>query len=227
MEQFKNPKKMILLMLIAIIIISGIIMIATKGFNAELRFRAHKTIELTIGQTVDVEKIQEKADEVFGKGQSIVQVVEVYKDTVQITAQDISEEQKNSIVDKINELYPQEVNSGEEVKQLIDSSKITIQSSENIRLRDFIKPYIIPLSVVTIIVIVYYAILYRKLGVLKVILKSSLGIILSQGILLSILALIRFPMGKLTTPLILLVYVISLINISRTFIKAQKEKVKE
>ena len=225
MEQLKDPKKMILWMLIAIIIISGIIMVATKGFNVELRYKAHKTIELTIGQTVDAEKIQAKADEIFGKGKSIVQIVEVYKDTVQITAEDISEEQKNSMVAKVNELYPQEVTEGEEAKDLIDASKVTIRGSENARLRDFLKPYIIPVIIVTIIVLAYYAILYRKLGVIKVLLKAVLSITVSQAVLLSILALIRFPMGRLTSPLILLVYVISLINISGSLIKAQKAKV--
>lgn len=225
MEQLKDPKKMVLWLLIAIIIISGIIMVATKGFNVELRYRAHKTIELTIGETVDTKPIQEKADEVFGKGKSIVQIVEVYKDTVQITAEDITEEQKNSLVAKINELYPQEVAEGEEAKVLIDASKVTIRGSENARLRDFLKPYIIPVAVVTVIVLAYYAILYRKLGVLKVLLKAVLSIAVGQAVLLSMLALTRFPMGRLTSPLILLVYVISLINISGSLIKAQKAQV--
>lgn len=225
MEQLKDPKKMILWLLIAIIIISGIITVATKGFNVELRYTAHKTIELTIGETVNVEQIQSKADEVFGKGKSIVQIVEVYKDTVQITAKDIIEEQKNSMVSKINELYPQEVPEGEEAKVLIDASKVTIRGSENARLRDFLKPYIIPVAVVTVIVLAYYSILYRKLGVLKVLLKAVLSISVGQAVLLSMLALTRFPMGRLTSPLILLVYVISLINISGSLIKAQKAKV--
>ena len=226
MKQLKDPKKLILWMLIAIIIISGIIMVAIKGFNVELRYTAHKTVELTIGEEVNAEKIQEKANEVFGEGKAIVQIVEVYKDTVQITAKEISEEQKNDLVAKVNELYPQEVAEGEEAKQLLDASKVKIKSSENARLRDFLKPYLIPLTVVTVIILVYYAILYRKLGIIKVLLKAGLTIVLSQAVLLSLLALTRLPMGRITTPLILLVYVISLINVSGSFISAQKQKQK-
>ena len=70
--------------------------------------QAHQKIELVIGETVDVTRIQEKADEVFGEGNSVVQIVEVFKDSVQITAKEISEEQKNNLVEKVNELYPQE-----------------------------------------------------------------------------------------------------------------------
>lgn len=222
MKQLKDPKKIFFYIVLAIII-AGIVLVATKGFNVELKYRANKKIELAIGETVDVSKIQEKADEVFGKGKSIVQVVEIFQDSVQITAEEISEEQKNSIVEKVNELFPQEATTeGEEPTQLLDASKITIDSNENARLRDFLKPYIIPTIVVTLVILVYYAILYRKLGVKKVIIKSVLIIVLSQLVLLSILAIVRFPMGKLTTPLILLVYVTSLIYTSGSFIKKAK-----
>ena len=104
MEQLKDPKKMILWLLIAITIISGIITVATKGFNVELRYTAHKTIELTIGETVNAEQIQSKADEVFGKGKSIVQIVEVYKDTVQIAEETLMFLKQNiSSIQKLND----------------------------------------------------------------------------------------------------------------------------
>lgn len=223
MKQIKDPKKVLFYAIIAIIIIAGIAMVAIKGFNVELKYTANKKIELSIGQIVDTSKIQEKADEVFGKGKSVVQVVEVFKDTVQITAKDITEEQKNNLVAKINELYPQEAKEDGTIPTLLDASKITIESSENARLRDFLKPYIIPTAVVTIVILVYYAILYHKLGVIKVLIKSLLTIVLAQLVLLSVLAITRFPMGRLTTPLILLVYVTSLIYTSGRLIKAAKE----
>lgn len=214
MKQLKNPKKIFFYLVIALIIIAGIIMIAVKGFNVELRYKANQKIELSIGETVDISKIQEKADEVFGKGKSIVQSVEIFKDSVQITAENISEEQKNELVEKVNELYPQEATEGEKTTKLLNAESITIDSTENARLRDILKPYVIPTIVVTIIILAYYAILYRKLGVIKVILRSLLTIVLAQAVLLSILAITRFPMGRLTTPLILLVYVTSLIYTS-------------
>lgn len=225
MKQLKDPKKVFFYVAMALIIIAGIIMVAVKGFNVELRYRANKKVELAVGQIsdADISKIQEKADEVFGKGKSVVQVVEVFKDAVQVTAEDITEEQKNSLVAKVNELYPQEVAEGEEAAQLLDASKVTIESTENARLRDFLKPYVIPTVVVTIVILVYYAILYRKLGVAKVLLKSVLTIVLAQLVLLSVLAISRFPMGRLTTPLVLLVYVTSLIYTSGSLMRDAKE----
>lgn len=227
MKQIKNPKRVLFYIIIVAIIIAGIVITATKGFNVELRYTANKKVELTIGELVDTAKIQKEADEVFGKGKSVVQVVEVFKDTVQITAKDITEEQKNNLVAKINELYPQEAGEDGTTQTLLDASKITIESSENARLRDFLKPYIIPTVTVTIIILAYYAIVYRKLGVIKVLIKSILTIVLSQLVLLSVLAITRIPMGRLTTPLILLTYVTSLIYTSGSFIKNSKEAKKQ
>lgn len=225
MKQIKDPKRIIFYIAIALVIIAGIVMVALKGFNVELRYTSNQKIELTIGKTVEASKIQEKANEVFGKGNSIVQLVEVFKDSVQITAKEISEEQKNTLVEKVNELYPQEATEeGKEPEKLIDVSKVTIESSENARLRDFLKPYVIPVAVVTVVILAYYAIMYHKLGIIKVIVKSGLTIIVSELVLLSILALTRFPMGRLTTPLVLLVYVTSLIFTSGRLIKQSKEK---
>jgi len=232
MKQSKSTK-IICFIIIALTIIAGIAMIALKGFNVEVRYTAHQKVELVIGEEIkDVSKIQEKADEVFGKGKSVVQIVEVYKDTVQITAKEITEEQKNSLVEKVNELYPQEVAENaegteegtetEETAKILDASTITIQNSQNARLRDFLKPYVIPVTVVTTIIIAYFVILYYKLGIRKIIIKSVLTIVLSQAVLLSVLALTRFPMGRFSTPLILLVYVTSLINLSGSLIKAKK-----
>ena len=228
MKQLEDPKKLISYMVIAIVIIIGAIIVALKGFNVELRYTANQKVELAIGETVDVAKIQEKADEVFGKGNSIVQVVEIFKDAVQITAKEITEEQKDDLVEKINELYPQEATEeGKEPAKLLDSSKVTIYSTEHARLRDFLKPYVLPVIIVTLVILAYYAILYRKLGIVRVLLKSGLTIIVSQLVLLSILAIVRFPMGRLTTPLILLVYVTSLIYVSGSLIKEKKAQVEQ
>ena len=224
MKQLKDPKKIFFYVIIALIILAGIVMVATKGFNVELRYRANKKVELTIGETVDVSKIQEKSDEVFGKGNSVVQLVEIFKDTVQITAEDITEEQKNTLVSKVNELYPQEAEEDGTTKTLLDASTITIDSTQNARLRDFLKPYVIPGVVVTAVILAYYAILYRKLGILKVILKSGLTISIAQLVLLSVFAISRLPMGRLTTPLMLLVYVISIIYTSGSLMKNTKAK---
>ena len=224
MKQLKDPKKLVFYIVLALIIVAGIAMTVIKGFNVELKYTANKKVDLTINQEVDVDKIQEKADEIFGKGNSIIQVTGLLKDSVRITAKEITEEQKNNLVEKVNELYPQEVAEGEESKKLLDASKVTLQGAENARLRDILNPYIIPFSIVTIVVVVYYAVRYRKLRVIKVIFKAITKILVSQLVLLSILVLIRFPMGRITTPLMLIVYTTSLVCININLMKEEKKK---
>ena len=226
MKQLKQPIKIFLYVIMAVIIVAGAIVVALNGFNVELAYRANQKVELVIGEIVeDTSKIQEKADEVFGTGNSTVQVVELFKDAVQITAREISEEQKKSLVEKVNELYPQEVKEGEKETKLLDASKITIENSGNARLRDFLAPYLVPVVLATVAVLAYYGIRYRKLGVIKVIFKSLLTIALAELVLISLLAIVRFPMGRLTAPLVLLVYVSALIYTSGKLIKLEKESV--
>ena len=75
--------------------------------------------------------------------------------------------------EKVNELYPQEATEeGKDPAKLLDASKITVLSTENARLRDFLQLYVVPVLLVTVVILAYYAILYRKLGVAKVLLKS-------------------------------------------------------
>lgn len=215
MKQLRTTKKVIYI-LMALLIIAGIIVVAVKGFNVELKYKHHQKIELNIGKEFEIEKIQKIANEVFGSNNANVQIIEVYKDAVQITAKEISEEQKNNVVEKINKLYPQETDV------LIKAENVEIITNTNVRLRDVLKPYIYPMAIVTIAVIAYWSIRYRKLGLLKSIVQPVIILILLQAILLSLLAIARFPMGRLTTPLVLLVYVSSLIFISQKMTKESK-----
>ena len=70
------------------------------------------------------------------------------------------------------------------------------------------------------------AIRYYKLGSLRVLLKSVLALIISQAVLFSLIAIIRMPIGRLTIPMVLIVYMLTLIGITTMFEK-QLEVIKE
>ena len=96
----------------------------------------------------------------------------------------------------------------------VKKEDIQIVSASNVRLRDVFKPYIMPFVIATLCIIVYVAIRYRKIGVIRVILET-IGVLLGvQILLLSVLAIIRFPMGRFTPALILIAYIMSVIYIS-------------
>lgn len=190
----------IMIALIALILIAGTIMIFTKGLDFELKYKDSKKVELNLGKEFEISDIKQITDEIFEKQQVTIQAVEVYKDAVKITTTEITEEQKQELVTKINEKY--------ETKLEVDNVKI--EEIEHTRGRNIIKPYIVPFIITTAIILVYMMIRYYKLNSFKILIKS-IGIIgLSQLVLLGIIAITRMPIGRLTISTILIVYILSM-----------------
>lgn len=195
----KQKSTKILVVLIAIILVLGAVMIYTKGLAFELKYQDNKKVEMNLGKEFDEKDIKEITNEVFGNQPVIIQAIEVYKDAVNITTTEITEEQKSELVTKINEKYETELS--------VDN--ITIEEVAHIRGRDIIKPYIIPFAIVTIIILAYLVIRYNKLNSFEVLTQSIGIIVLAQLVLLGIMAITRMPIGKFTIPTVLLVYMLS------------------
>ncbi len=217
MKQISTKNKIIGIVSILIVIIALIVVIV-GGFNVERKYQSYKKISIYVGEEVDIEKIEKVVNDTLGKNKATVQKIEIYNDTFQVIAKEITEEQKNTIVDKVNELYPITTvdNNVENTETSVRVKKEDIQivSASNVRLRDVFKPYIMPFIIATLCIIVYVAIRYRKIGVIRVILET-IGVLLGvQILLLSVLAIIRFPMGRFTPALILIAYIMSVIYIS-------------
>ena len=195
----KQKSTKILAILIAIILVLGTIMIFTKGLAFELKYQDSKKIEINLGKEFNEKDIKEIVKEVFGNQPVMIQAIEVYKDAINITTTEITEEQKIQVVTKINEKY------GVELK----AEDITIEEIAHTRGREIIKPYIQPFTIVTIIILAYLAIRYNKLNILHILAQSIVIIFLAQFVLLSIMAITRMPIGIFTIPTVLIVYMIS------------------
>ena len=195
-------KKVIQILLICLII-AGTIVTATVGFNVGLKYSEHDEISINVGSKFNVADIKATAKEVFGNSNVLVQQVELYKDMVQITVKEATEEQITTLNDKINEKYKIE-------NQLTDIKVVHIP---NVRLRNIIKPYILPLSIVSIITIVFAMIAFRKLGVLRAAYEMA--------ILASFYAVTRIPVNRLTTIIAIMIFIIS---ITLPMVKLDKEK---
>lgn len=223
MKQISTKNKIICIISI-LVVIAGIIVVMLNGFNVEEKYQGYKKIKMYVDQEVDISKIETIATEVFGENVAKVQVLEMYSDGFQIIASEITEEQKNAVVDKINELYPVEAEettteNNDETSETttnvrINSDDVEILSASNVRLRDLFKPYVIPFITSTIIILAYLAIRYRKLGVIKVILQTGGILVLTQIVLLSILGIIRFPIGRFVPAMVLIVYMLTILDIS-------------
>lgn len=212
-----TKKQKILSVIIAVIIIAGAIVTGVKGLNYDLRYQETKNIELYIAKDFEIADIKAITDEVMGKNPVIIRKVEVYEDSVSITAKEITDEQKQSIIDKINEKYQTELSA--------DSTQI--QTIPHTRGRDIVKPYITPFIISTAIILVYMAIRYRKIGVLRTLLKTIATSVIAQAVLLSIIAITRIPVGRLTIPMIVTVYMLTLVGLTTNFEKKLEMKKEE
>lgn len=212
-----SKKTKILALFIAIIIIAGIVVTLTMGLNYELRYQETKKIQLYLEKDFEISDIQQITNEVMPNQEVVIQKVEVFEDTVSILAKDITDEQKTNLVNKVNEKYGLELSA--------DNTQVT--TIPNARGRDIIKPYIIPFIIATVIILAYMAIRYYRLGIIKTILKTGLTLVIAQALLLSIMAIARIPIGRITIPLVLIVYILSLLGVSTSLEQKLRKKKKE
>ena len=217
MKQFIKSKQLKIVLMV-LIIIAGIVMIAVKGFNFDLKYQDTQRVELYIQTEFNIADIKQITNEVFGNQKVMIQKVEVFEDSVSITTTSISDEQKSNLVTKINEKY------GTELK----AEDTQVENIAHTRGRDIIKPYVIPFAIAIIIVLIYLGIKYYKLNTAKVILKSIGIMLLSQILLFSIIAITRIPIGRLTIPMVILVYLFTLFGMTSRFEKnLAKKKLEE
>lgn len=217
MKQFIKSKQLKIIV-IALVIIAGIVMIAVKGFNFDLKYQDTQRVKLYLKTEFNISDIRQITDEVFGKQKVMIQKVEVFEDSVSITTTSISDEQKSNLITKINEKYGTE----------LTAEDTTVEDIAHTRGRDIIKPYIIPFAIAVIIVLIYLGIRYYKLSIAKVIAKSIGMMALAQILLFSVIAITRIPIGRLTIPMVILVYLLTLFGITTKFEKdLSKKKLEE
>lgn len=202
--------KTIIKIILALIILAGIIITCVYGLNFGLNYGKHKEVDIYIGQEFENQDIYEKVKEVLENQKIAVQKVELYEDMVAISAKDITEEQLSELNTKINEKYGIE-NKIEE---------IVVTEVSNIRGRDLVKPYILPVSISFAIIIIYiiiynliYAHMGRKVNTIRTLAKAITSIIVVQLLYLSILAITRLEINRLTIPISIVLYIITTIGI--------------
>ncbi len=192
-------KKVIRILLICLII-AGTIVISTIGFNVGTKYSENTQININIGTEFKIEDIRNITNEVFGNTSVLIQQVELYKDMVQITVENATDEQISTLNDKINAKYNIE-------NQLSD---ISVTNNSNVRLRNIVRPYILPIAIVSIITIAIAMIVYRKLGIWQVLYETAMSIVAPQVILSSVYAVTRLPINRLTVVISIIVYIASI-----------------
>lgn len=216
-------KKTIIGIILALIILAGIVVTCVYGLNFGLNYSKHKEADIYIGQEFENEDIYKIASEVLGNQKIAVQKVELYEDMVSISALDITTEQLTDLNVKINEKYGIE-NTLEE---------IVVTEVPHTRGRDLIKPYLMPVLISFVIIIIYlviYNAIYSRMGrevnTIKTVAKAIAAIIVVQLLYVSILAIIRLEINRLTIPVSIMLYIITtiaiMLKLEKKYSKIQK-----
>ena len=122
---------------------------------------------------------------------------------VTIRAQSISEEQRNNIVNKIKENYQFEQTA----------EKTNIKTEPETRIRDMYKKYVIPFIISGGLIVVYMGIRYHKKDTLKVIITTIAIPVVGELVLLSVIAITRIPVGRISPVLVILTYIASIMYV--------------
>lgn len=203
----KNKK--IIPILMTVFILVGIIVTCVLGLNFDLSYSAHKQIDIQIGKEFDNKEIKALVKEVVGNRKVTIQKVELYEDMVSIGIEDISEEELQSLTTKVNEKYG--------IENTVEN--IAVTSVPNVRGRDLIKPYLMPVAISFLIILAYiicYVLINNHLGKKISMLKAIFGtieIILEfQLLYLALLAITRLPVTTLTIPVAIVIYALTTIG---------------
>lgn len=188
--------KMISYIVLALIILVGIASIFAFKLNFTLMYGEHITINVYLGKAYDLQNIKEIVEETLGKQETIYQEIESFGDSIAITVKEATDEQISNLESKLKEKYEIET-----TEQLLQTNRVG-----HVRGRDIVKPYVVPTLIATIIVFVYIGVRYIKLGTLKVVLTLLLRLVVSEALLLSVIAIIRIPIGVYTMPVAILLY---------------------
>lgn len=211
----KNTNKIIYILSV-IIIIAGVVCTALLGFNYGTNYSEAKRMTIYIGKEYNIEDIKKIADEVFEKEVKMYQKIEGFTDTVSITVKNATDEQIEVLNSKIKEKYELEE------EKVVNSSVVPHQ-----RLRDIVKPYIIPLIIATVVVWICMAIalkLARNEGIIVKLIMAFVNLVLAEAVFVSIFAITRLPINEFFIIGILSVYIIATVCSFKFKINVEEDK---
>ena len=192
-------KKKIAYILLAIIIIASIIVTAVKGLNVDLYYNNGTLITFNVGTEIDLNDIKSIAKEVWPNKTTISQQVELFGDSASIKVQDPTDDELNDLCTKLNDKYSKE----------LKTSNLTVEYVSNVKLRNIVEPYLIPMGLTILLVVSYYAIRFKGAKQMLELLKA-LGI--AEILLFCLHALVKIPFNTLTMPAALILYTLILIG---------------
>ena len=204
---------------LAIFIIVGIAITSIIGLNVDVVYKAHKEVRVSIGKETNIKDVEAIAKEILGNKKIVISSIDDFNNLFLIKTESISDEEIENLKQKIKEKY--------EIED--DENIITEVQVPKLRLRDLTIPYIapgyyMPILVSTVIILAYMAVRFKKLGSIKVLVQTSIMMLLSELLLLSIIAITRYPVNHYIIPAGLIVYIGTIIMTNMQFLKSLEEQ---
>lgn len=208
MKKLKENKK-IFAIIIGLILVAGIAMLLIQGFNKSISYEKATKIECYIVKGYDKSEIKQIANEVFSDKDIEIQDVEKLNQVFSIKIKDYTEEEFKNFKAKISEKYD------------IKEKELEIYEIEvpGTRIRELVSTYVFPVSLVTILSVIYVAIRNRKEMITKVV-KLLTSLIVVAGLYFSIIVIAQIPVNAYTMPTSLALYIVTLLL---TIIKLNKK----
>lgn len=212
-----NGYKKLFLLGVILLIIAGIFVVALKGVNVSLQLQKHESIVIKIGKKIELKDIKQICDEVFQNKNYIVRNVEMFSDSADIIVESITDEEKEELVNKINEKY----------ETSLTVQDLTISSNSNIRIRDIVKPFIMPTIISIILIGIVYFIVYRNKEIVLKFIKTLIITLITEALIASVIAITRLPLSQTIITIMLFVAIVEIMIIMNKKEIANNEIIKE
>ena len=187
-----------------IVIIVGVIVLLTRGFEKSLDYARVNRIEIYLENGYNKEEITQIVNEIFIEKEFKIHDVDKFNQTIAIDLREsYSEEELESLKTAIAE------------KNGIDKEELTIYENKipAVTVRDIVKPYLQPMIIATMLIVIY--IILRNIKsvekIMSKIIRMILTILLAEGVYFSLILIIGIPISKLTMPIAIIIYMLSVI----------------
>lgn len=185
-------KNKIFYAVVAVVFVIAIIITATIGLKVNLNYGEGTSIAFKVENRIEISEIKDIAKEVWQKDY-LVQKAEFFEDSAVIKVRGVSQEQLEKLCKLINEKYSEE----------LEVDDLKVEHVSNVKIRTLVEPYIAPIGLSLLIIVMYYAIRFKGIRQMVDLVKF---IAIFEALVYSAYAIFRIPVSGITMPIVAIVY---------------------
>ena len=196
-------KNKIIIAVLLLIIVAGVIMATVFGFNKSFEYGYTNKIFISFTESFDISDVEQMVKDVFQDAKYKVDYMDKFEDGVVVTTNSATEEQVSAFEDKLIEKYEKFTDKGSGFMQVIHVPPV--------RTFDLVKVFVKPVIIITVVTLIFLAIMFRKSGLVKACVLPVAIILGINALFVSLIAIFRIPVSDYIVSLTMFVYAMSLI----------------